>query len=218
MINLGHQRDMLSQSIQSLASIMPTKIKNLIEHEDIDRYAAIHKYSFESNLINDDDDGNNNIEMISLETTNIGGHSLKSTENKTIKHPLRKTKYYLLSILILSICGLALLTSFIICRTHLTNKLTQLSEKYQKQTGLINELTHLRSIHNQTIQQLKNLKLNQTELINELTHLRSIDNQTIQQLKNLKLNQTELINELTHLRSIDNHTIQELTHLVSSRK
>ena len=144
--------------------------------------------------------------MISSEATNID------------THPLKKSKYYLLGILILSICGLVLLTSFIICRTHLTNNLKQLSEKYQKQTELVNKLTHFRSIDNQTMQQLKNLKLNQTELINELTHFRSIDNQTIQQLKNLKLNQTELINELTRFRSIDNHSIQELTHLVSSCK
>ena len=168
---------------------MPTTITKLIEDQDIDKY-TIHKYSFESNFVNDDHDGNNNIEMISLETTNINGHSLKSTENKIIKQPLKKSKYYLLGILIFSIIGLVSLTAFIIYRTHLTNKLKQLSEEYQKQI----------------------------DLVNELTHLRSIDNQTIQQLKNLKLNQTELINELTRFRSIDNHSIQELTHLVSSGK
>ena len=169
---------------------MPT-IKKLIEDQDIDKY-SIHKYRFESNLVNnnDDDDGNNTIGMISLETTNIDGHSLKSTENKIIRQPLKKSKYYLLGILIFSIIGLVSLTAFIIYRTHLTNKLKQLSEEYQKQI----------------------------DLVNELTHLRSIDNQTIQQLKNLKLNQTELINELTRFRSIDNHSIQELTHLVSSGK
>jgi len=135
---------------------MPTTITKLIEDQDIDKY-TIHKYSFESNFVNDDHDGNNNIEMISLETTNINGHSLKSTENKIIKQPLKKSKYYLLGILIFSIIGLVSLTAFIIYRTHLTNKLKQLSEKYQKQTGLINELTHFRSIDNHSIQELTHL-------------------------------------------------------------
>jgi len=135
---------------------MPTTITKLIEDQDIDKY-TIHKYSFESNFVNDDHDGNNNIEMISLETTNINGHSLKSTENKIIKQPLKKSKYYLLGILIFSIIGLVSLTAFIIYRTHLTNKLKQLSEKYQKQTELINELTHFRSIDNHSIQELTHL-------------------------------------------------------------
>ena len=135
---------------------MPTTITKLIEDQDIDKY-TIHKYSFESNFVNDDHDGNNNIEMISLETTNINGHSLKSTENKIIKQPLKKSKYYLLGILIFSIIGLVSLTAFIIYRTHLTNKLKQLSEKYQKQTDLINELTHFRSIDNHSIQELTHL-------------------------------------------------------------
>ena len=134
---------------------MPTTIK-LIEDQDIDKY-TIHKYSFESNFVNDDHDGNNNIEMISLETTNINGHSLKSTENKIIKQPLKKSKYYLLGILIFSIIGLVSLTAFIIYRTHLTNKLKLLSEEYQKQIDLVNELTHLRSIDNHTIQELTHL-------------------------------------------------------------
>ena len=128
--------------------------------------------------------------MVPLNATNINGHSLKSTENKIVKQSLKKSKYYLLCILILSIIGLVLLITFITCRIHLTNKLKQLSEKYQ----------------------------NQTELVNKFTHFRSTDNETIQQLTNLKLNQTGLINELTHLRSIDNHTIQQLTNLVSSCK
>ena len=135
---------------------MPTTITKLIEDQDIDKY-TIHKYSFESNFVNDDHDGNNNIEMISLETTNINGHSLKSTENKIIKQPLKKSKYYLLGILIFSIIGLVSLTAFIIYRTHLTNKLKQLSEKYQKQTDLVNELTHFRSIDNHSIQELTHL-------------------------------------------------------------
>jgi len=135
---------------------MPTTMKKLIEDQDTDGY-VIHNYELEPNLINDDDDGNNNIEMISLETTNINGHSLKSTENKIIKQPLKKSKYYLLGILIFSIIGLVSLTAFIIYRTHLTNKLKQLSEKYQKQTGLINELTHFRSIDNHSIQELTHL-------------------------------------------------------------
>ena len=125
------------------------------------------------------------MEMISLEPTNIDDHSLKSSVNKIFKQPSKKSKYYLLCILILSIIGLVLLITFITCRIHLTNKLKQLSEKYQKQTELVNKLTHFRSIDNETIQQLTNLKLNQTGLINELTHLRSIDNHTIQQLTNL---------------------------------
>jgi len=123
--------------------------------------------------------------MISLNATNIIGHSLKSTENKIVKQSLKKSKYYLLYILILSIIGLVLLITFITCRIHLTNNLKQLSEIYQKQTELVTKFTHFRSIDNETIQQLINLKLNQTGLINELTHLRSIDNQTIQQLTNL---------------------------------
>ena len=136
---------------------MPTTIKKLIEDQDIDKY-SIRNYELEPNLINDnDDDDDDNVEMRSLNVTSIDGHSLKSTENKTIKQPLRKTKYYLLSILILSICGLALLTTFTICRTHLTNKLKQLSEKYQKQTELINEFTHFRSIDNHSIQELTHL-------------------------------------------------------------
>ena len=123
--------------------------------------------------------------MVSLNATNINGHSLKSTENKIVKQSLKKSKYYLLYILILSIIGLVLLITFITCRIHLTNNLKQLSEIYQKQTELVTKFTHFRSIDNETIQQLINLKLNQTGLINELTHLRSIDNQTIQQLTNL---------------------------------
>ena len=80
--------------------------------------------------------------MISLNATNVNGYPLKSTENKIVKQPLKKSKYYLLCILILSISGLVSLTAFIISRIHLTNKLKQLSENYQKQTELINELTH----------------------------------------------------------------------------
>jgi len=80
--------------------------------------------------------------MVSLNATNINGHSLKSTENKIVKQSLKKSKYYLLCILILSISGLASLTAFIISRTHLTNKPKQLSENYQRQTELVYELTH----------------------------------------------------------------------------
>ena len=88
--------------------------------------------------------------MVPLNATNINGHSLKSTENKIVKQSLKKSKYYLLCILILSISGLASLTAFIISRTHLIHK--------QKQTDLmINELAHLRSIDNHTIQELTNL-------------------------------------------------------------
>jgi len=136
---------------------MPTTIKKLIEDQDTDRY-AIHNYELEPNLINDNDD-DDNVEMRSLNITNIDGHSLKSAENKIVKvkRPLKKSKYYLLSILILSICGLVSLTAIIIYRTHLTNKLKQLSEKYQKQTDLINELTHFRSIDNHSIQELTHL-------------------------------------------------------------
>ena len=136
---------------------MPTTIKKLIEDQDTDRY-AIHNYELEPNLINDNDD-DDNVEMRSLNITNIDGHSLKSAENKIVKvkQPLKKSKYYLLSILILSIIGLVSLTAFIIYRTHLTNKLKQLSEKYQKQTDLINELTHFRSIDNHSIQELTHL-------------------------------------------------------------
>ena len=60
-------------------------------------------------------------------------------------------------ILIFSIIGLVSLTAFIIYRTHLTNKLKQLSEEYQKQTDLVNELTHFRSIDSHSIQELTNL-------------------------------------------------------------
>ena len=135
---------MLSQSIQSLASIMPTKIKKLFEDPDIDGY-TIQTCKLEFNSVNDDDNdnGNNNVEMISLNATNINDHSI-------VKKPLKKSKYYLLCILILSISGLVSLTAFLIYRTHLIHK--------QKQTVLmINELTHFRSIDNQTIQQLTNL-------------------------------------------------------------
>ena len=85
---------MLSQSIQSLASIMPTKIKKLFEDPDIDGY-TIQTCKLEFNSVNDDDNdnGNNNVEMISLNATNIIGHSLKSTENKIVKQSLKKSKY-----------------------------------------------------------------------------------------------------------------------------
>jgi len=135
---------MLSQSIQSLASIMPTTIKKLLEDQDIDRY-GINTDNFELNSVNDDDNdnSNNNVEMISLNATNINDHSI-------VKQPMKKSKYYLLCIFILSIIGLASLTAFIIYRTHLIHK--------QKQTDLmINELAHLRSIDNHTIQELTNL-------------------------------------------------------------
>jgi len=132
-----HRTELLSQSIQSLASIMPTTIKKLIEDQDINRY-AIHTGNFELNSVNDD-----NAEKISLNATNINDHSI-------VKQPLKKSKYYLLCIFILSISGLVSLTAFIIYRTHLIHK--------QKQTDLmINELAHLRSIDNHTIQQLTNL-------------------------------------------------------------
>ena len=179
---------MLSQSIQSLASIMPTTIKRLIENQEIDKY-TFHKckfhflifviylifnimYNYNLATIDSSVDHNDHDEMISLNNKNesqivenTNDHSLELTQNRTLDRSLRKFKYYFLLLLILSISGWVSLITLIISRTHLIYQLKQTSEKYQKQISMTNQSYH------QQLQQFIDEQHQLNKAIQQLTNL-----------------------------------------------
>ena len=71
----------------------------------------------------------------------INDHSVELTRNRICNRPLRKFKYYVLFMLILSSTGLASFITLIISRTHLINQLKQINMTnqvcYQQLTNLV---------------------------------------------------------------------------------